>query len=161
MKLKTIAFVTLLVCVVAAWHKVTAKPSAVEQLLERPRSFPTGSVGGFQHISAPSASLPATRQNGRINVFTFYSDSCPGSQRLGGYIGHLARMRPDVAFQMVNVGPPGLRDSSAHTDTPHVIIYSADGALLASDSDGGKDGLKLLCDWMNRQVEARGAPVST
>ena len=166
-KLKAIAIVTLLVCIAGAWHKLTAKPPAIEQLLDTPNSFPANSFGGVQQMLQPSTNLSETRQNGRINVFTYYSDSCPGSQKLAAYIGRLAKMRPDVAFQMVDLGPQWRQNhwnevnGSKPTGTPHVMIYSPDGSLLAGDTGGGKNGLKLLCDWMNREIAARGPRTST
>ncbi|MDP6636724.1 MAG: hypothetical protein QGG42_17630 [Phycisphaerae bacterium] len=167
MKFKIIAIVTLVVCIAAAWHDLTAKPPPLEQLLDAPSSFPANSTGGVRQVSLSSADLAGIRQNGRINVFAFYSDSSPGSQRLRGYIGRFTNMRPDVTFQMVDLGPQwlgkdwhkayGIRLASL----PHVMIYAPDGALLAGDSGTNKEGLELLCDWLNTEVAARAPRGST
>jgi len=160
MNYKAIAIVILLVCVAAGWHKMTARPEPVEELLSKPDSVPAGSRGGVLQFPNPPADPSDIRQPGRINVITYYSDSCPGSRQLGAYIGHLSRMRPDAAFQMVNVS--SRRDCGIElTSTPHVMIYATDGALLAADSGDSKEGVELLCDWLNRQASANAPRGST
>ena len=167
MKLKVIAIVILAVCVVAAWRDLTAKPPPVERLLETPTSFPANSLGGIRQVVLPSANLAGLRQPGRVNVFAFYSDSCPGSRQLCGYIGGFTRLRPDVAFQMVNLGPQW-RHKDYKTaygielgSVPHVMIYDSDGTLLAGDNRSSKGGLELLSDWINREIESRAPRAST
>jgi len=167
MKFKAIAIVTLAVCVTAAWRDLTAKPPPVERLLDTPNSVSNNSVGGIKQVLLPTTSLAALRQRGRINVFTFYSDSCPGSRQLRGYIERFTNMRPDVTFQMVDLGRQWRQKDYEKTygielaSVPHVMIYDPDGALLAGDTRNSKDGLELLLDWMKREVEARGPRTST
>ena len=73
----------------------------------------------------------------------------------------MAQMRPDVAFQMVELGPQWTQEDPSSTGgvkltgTPHVMLYAPDGTLLASDSDKSKDGIDLFNQWMTRQVAAR------
>ena len=167
MKYKVIAIITLAVCVVAAWRDLTAKPPPVERLLDAPTSFPDNSLAGVQEMILPSGNLPGLCQRGRVNVFTFYSDSCPGSQKLRGYIGRFTQVRPDVTFQMVDLGPQWRQKDCYQAygiklgSVPHVMIYDSDGSLLARDTRGGKDGLDLLVDWMNKEVASRGPRTST
>ena len=167
MKYKVIAIVTLVVCVVAAWRDLTAKPPPVEQLLEAPTSFPDNSLAGVQKMILPSGNLPGLCQRGRINVFAFYSDNCPGSRKLRGYIGRFTKMRPDVTFQMVDLGPQWRQKDHEEAygiklgSVPHVMIYDSDGAFLAGDTRTSKNGLDLLIDWMNKEVAARGPRTST
>ena len=167
MKIKVIAIVTLTVCVVAAWRNLTAKPPPVEQLLETPESFPANSQAGIRKVILPSANLAGLCQRGRINVFAFYSDNCGGSRQLRGYIGRFTKLRPDVTFQMVDLGPQWRQKDHEEAygiklgSVPHVMIYDSDGALLAGDTRSSKDGLELLVDWMQREVEARGPRTST
>lgn len=167
MKYKVIAIVILTVCIVAAWRDLTAKPPPVERLLDAPKSFPANSLAGIQKVALPSANLPGLCQRGRINVFAFYSDNCPGSRQLRGYIGRFTQMRPDVTFHMVDLGPEWRQKDCQKaygielTSVPHVAIYDSSGALLAGDTRSSKDGLDLLLDWMNREVAARGPRTST
>ena len=166
-KYKIIAIVILVVCAVAAWCDLTAEPPPVERLLDAPKSFPSNSLSGIQRVILPSANLAGLCQRGRVNVFTFYSDSCRGSRQLCGYIGRFTRIRPDVTFHMVNLGPQWRRKDCDQAygiklgSIPHVMIYDSDGALLAGDTRGKKDGLELLCDWMNREAKARAPRAST
>ena len=167
MKLKIIAIVILAVCVAAAWRDLTAKPPPVERLLNAPKSFPDNSLAGIRKMILPSGNLAGLCQRGRVNVFTFYSDSCEGSLKLRQYIGRFTNLRPDVTFQMVDLGPEW-RQKDHETaygiklaSVPHVMIYDSDGALLAGDTRGSKGGLELLLDWMNKEVAARGPRTST
>ena len=167
MKYKAIAIVTLAVCVVAAWRDLTAKPPPVEQLLDTPTSFPANSQAGIREVILPSANLAGLCQRGRVNVFAFYSDSCPGSQKLRGYIGRFTNLRPDVTFQMVDLGPQWRRKDHDKAygiklgSVPHVMIYDSGGTFLAGDTRSSKGGLELLLDWINREVAARGPRTST
>ncbi|MDP6545380.1 MAG: hypothetical protein QGH60_15450 [Phycisphaerae bacterium] len=167
MKYKVIAIITLAVCVVAAWRDLTAKPPPVERLLDAPTSFPANSLAGIRNVALPSANLAGLCQRGRVNVFTFYSDSCPGSGQLRGYIGRFTKMRPDVTFQMVDLGPQWRQKDCDQAygiklgRVPHVMIYDSGGGLLAGDTDSSKDGLELLLEWMNKEVAARGPRTST
>ena len=167
MKFKVIAIVILAVCVVAAWRDLTAKPPPIERLLETPESFPANSQAGIRQVALPSANLAGLCQRGRINVFAFYSDSCPGSRQLRGYIGGFTKLRPDVAFQMVDLGAQW-RQKDYKTaygielgSVPHVMIYDSEGTLLAGDDRSSKGGLELLSDWINREIETRGPRTST
>jgi hypothetical protein len=161
MKFKVIAITALAVCVVAAWRDLTAKAPPVEQLLDTPASFPINSTGGIQPVSLPAARLAGLHQNGRINVFAFYADDCPGSKKLRRYIEHLTNIRPDVAFQMVNLGRNWRKRDLEKayeiqlSSVPHVMIYTPDGALLAGDNRDSKTGLELLCEWIETETEAR------
>jgi hypothetical protein len=161
MKFKAIAIVTLLVCIVAAWRDLTAKPPPIERLLETPVSFPDNSIGGVQQIPLPSAHLTGLRQSGRINVFTFYSDSSEGSQKLRRYIERFTNIRPDAAFQILDLGPQWRQVDCEKTfgikldSIPHVMIYDSDGTLLAGDTRNSKDGLELLLNWMRREVDSQ------
>ena len=167
MKYKVIAIITLAVCIVAAWRDLTAEPPPVEQLLDTPTSFPANSQAGIRKVILPSANLAGLCQRGRVNVFAFYSDSCPGSRQLRGYIGRFTNLRPDVTFQMVDLGPQwrqkdhdkayGIKLSSV----PHVMIYDSGGTFLAGDTRTSKDGLELLLDWMNKEVASRAPRTST
>ncbi|MBL7221609.1 MAG: hypothetical protein ISS69_15975 [Phycisphaerae bacterium] len=167
MKYKVIAIVTLAVCVAAAWRDLTAKPPPIELLLATPNSFPDNSLAGVQKMILPSANLVGLCQRGRVNVFTFYSDNCPGSRKLCGYIGRFTQMRPDVTFQMVDLGPQWRRKDCYQAyglelgSVPHVMIYDSDGSLLARDTRNGKDGLNLLVDWINKEVALRAPRAST
>lgn len=167
MKYKVIAIVTLAVCVAAAWRDLTAKPPPVERLLAAPNSFPANSLGGIRKVILPSANLPGLCQRGRVNVFAFCFDSCPGSRKLRGYLGRFTKMRPDVAFQVVDLGPQWRRKDCEQAygikigSVPHVMIYDSDGILLAGDTRESKEGLELLLEWMNKEVAARGPRTST
>jgi hypothetical protein len=163
MKFKAIAIVTLLVCIVAAWRDLTAKPPPIERLLETPVSFPDNSIGGVRQIPLPSEHLTGLRQSGRINVFTFYSASSAGSQKLRGYIEQFTNMRPDAAFQILDLGAQWRQVDCEKTfgikleSIPHVVIYDSDGTLLARDTSDSKDGLDLLLAWMRKEVESQPA----
>jgi len=167
MKLKVIIIVILTVCAAAALRDLTAETPPIERLLDTPKSFPANSIGGMREVTPPSADLAGICQGGRVNVFTFYSNSCPGSRKLCAFVRGFTNIRPDVAFQMVNLG-----DQSRGSDfealygikvqsVPHIMIYDTEGTLLAGDDRQSKAGLELLCDWINKEVAARSPRPST
>jgi len=169
MKFKAIALATLSVCIAAAFCDLTGS-TPIERLLERPKSgsFPANSIGGVHPVALRSARLPELLQRGRTNVFVFYADNCPGSNKLLGYVSGMTRMRPDVAFQLVNLGPQWRgRDVAVDygiqlASVPHVMIYTPEGTLLAADTQDAKTGLELLCDWVRSEIEARsGTPTGS
>jgi len=167
MNFKVIIIVVLAVCAAAALHDLMAETPPIEQLLDAPKSFPVNSVGGIQEVLPLSPNLAGLCQPGRANVFAFYSNSCPGSQKLCGYVRRFTKLRPDVAFQMVNLGDQWRgKDYEAMygiklRSVPHVMIYDTSGTFLAGDDDQSKAGLELLADWMNKEVAARGPRTST
>ena len=67
-----------------------------------------------------------------------------------------------VARREKRRGPTPIRsrcstNSTSHPATtpstvPHVMIYNRDGKVLASDDGPDKDGLHLLYDWMNAEL---------
>ena len=164
MKYKAIAIVTLVVCGAAAWKDITAEAVPIEDLLDAPVSFPSGSVGGVQQMPLRSASLPQICQPGRINVFVFYSENWEGSRKFRKHIDQFAQLRPDVAFQMIDLGPQWRKRDCTEdygiqlARIPHLVIYAADGRLLAADNHTEKSAFELLADWGKRESQAQPSP---
>jgi len=167
MKFNVIAFVTLSLCGAAVLHDLTAETPPLERLLDAPKSFPANSIAGMREVTPPPGEIASLCQPGRVNVFTFYSNSCPGSRKLCAYLRGVTTLRPDVAFQMVNLGDRWRAEDAEAAygikmrSVPHVMIYDTAGTLLAKDDREGKAGLELLCDWMRREVSARSPRPST
>ena len=107
----------------------------------------------------PVLPLERVRQEGRITVLAFYSNSCPSVRRLRESLASLTHLRPDVAIRMVNLGERwGGRDYQALygvniLSVPHVMIYGPDGRLLDGDDGRDKTGLKRLHAWLTEELK--------
>ncbi|MBT3200267.1 MAG: hypothetical protein HN350_10145 [Phycisphaerales bacterium] len=162
MKYKAIAVATLAVFIAAAWCDLTLGPPPIDRLRAAPDSPPSGSVGGVHQVVAPVSNLAELRQNGRINVFAITADNCPDALKLRESITSFASLRPDVAFQIIDLGPEWRKINLAEkfgancTNIPHVVIYNPDGTVLAQDSPVDKSAVNLLLDWM--KIERQTQP---
>ena len=164
MKAKVGVVIVLAVCAAGAYRKMTARASPLERMMEAPSSFGPGGRGGISYAT-PGPLLSNYCEPGRITVFAFTSDRCPGCQQLKTLLGTFTGLRPDVAVRIVDLGDNWSGDYRTMyginlRSVPHVMIYDAAGELVAGD-DGDKAGLDLLCEWMNaevrRRAEQRGA----
>ena len=91
-------------------------------------------------------------------IIELYSISCPGCQRLHGHLKQFLKVRPDVVVGQIHLG----RDWSSQDawefykedvySVPHIIIYGANGKLIAKDNGTDKSGLKFLYNWMNDEI---------
>lgn len=144
-------------CVGAYWQ-LTKNAPALAELMARPESIPDSSTAGVGEIEA-GPELAEHCELGCVTVFVFYSDSCPASSRLREHIGRFSEIRRDVAFRMIDLGGRwGGGDYEAIygvkiRSMPHVMIYDAEAHLVAGDEGRDKDGLELLYDWMNAEIE--------
>jgi thiol-disulfide isomerase/thioredoxin len=133
----------------------TAQP--IDLLLKVPENPPTYASAGIAEIK-PDGPVTAYAEPGRHTVITFYSQSCPGCRQLDGHLDRFAALRPDVAIRKVDLGKSWSSTAAARDygepirSVPHVIIISADGDVIARDSDSDKAGLELLHQWINAEL---------
>lgn len=157
MNVKILIVVLMLAGLGGAVYNFTADPSPLEQLLTVPE---TAFDPGYRDIETiiPEADLSRSVEPGRITVFVFTSDSCPSCEELDRFLRVLTGRRGDVAVRRIDVG---YRWSSQQVrmdyginiaTVPHVVIYGADGKLLARDDGREKDALELLCEWVNTEL---------
>jgi len=162
MKYKAIAIATLAVFITAAWCDLTLGPPPIQRLRTVADSPPRDSIGGVSQVTFPVSNLGELCQNGRINVFAITANNCPGHLELRQSIDSFASLRPDVAFQIVDLGPEWRQVNLEKkfgvkcSNIPHVVIFNPDGTLLAQDSPTGKAATNLLQDWM--KIERQTQP---
>jgi len=153
---KVILCLLIVACAVGAYVQMTAGPAPLETLLKTAGAAPGYAHGDIQMIE-PGPSVERFCEPGRITVFAFVSDSCPGCRKIRGHVQDHARQRPDVAIRLIDVGYRWRSDDCRARygvniySVPHVLIYDAEGNLLAADDGRDKDGLELLYDWMNAE----------
>ena len=157
MKFKLLLLVVVAACGFGAYRHATSEGDPLERLLTVPESFPAGTTGGIEVISAG----PNAEQNcvpGRFTVLAFYSDSCPGCRKLQQHFQRFRALRRDVAIRLVDLGNRwGNKNYKALYGTsirsvPHVMIYDPEAKLIAGDEGTDKAGLELLYDWMNAEI---------
>ena len=134
-------------------HRHFASARAYGKLSQLPES-PTGTAG-FSRLS-PTQPLEAYREPGRHTVFIFSATWCPACRALEGHLPAFLEKRPDVAVRSISIDDPGQRAIAATgvhlRSIPHVVIYSADGELVAADDASDKSGYETLVRWMNEEM---------
>lgn len=95
---------------------------------------------------------------GRITIVEFYTESCPGCQKLERQYVRFLKVRPDVAIRRVQMPddwqPEWAKRKFGLTiaSTPHVLIFNANGKPVARDDGNDKAGFTLLYAWMNAEL---------
>jgi len=158
MKKIVLVLVLLTACGYGAYRHLTAPPPPLVRLARVPETFPTGSQGGIRQI-LPTGEIGGHRVPGRHTVIVVSATWCGPCQSLAGYLRDFAVQRPDVAIRKIDVDEAGGWDAVRQKckinlqGVPHVIIYDADGELVAQDVGKEKDGLKLLNEWLNHELQ--------
>jgi len=107
---------------------------------------------------------------GHYTVVEVYLDSCAICRRLESTYPAFFAARDDVVVRKVHMPEGGLQfsstdditrikariDSFAVCGTPHIEVYAPDGALLAADRCGDKDGLEFLREWIRDETGLGG-----
>jgi len=150
--MKRFAVLVVLGCAGWAGYTYFLAPEPLEALAEVPDAPPAGSVGGIVDVSYTPG--PIGPEPGRHTIIEFYTTRCPGCRRLSRYLDDFSRRRPDVAIRKVKLDREAAEQFNVRT-VPHVIIYDADGKLLAQDSGSDKAGLDLLQEWMQEEARRR------
>ncbi|MCY2929562.1 MAG: hypothetical protein NTV86_08730 [Planctomycetota bacterium] len=164
MNAKAVLFVIMVTCGAGAYWDLTGQRAPLARLMQpRQAGAAEGGYGGILEL-APGESITECRQKGRITVFVFTLTRSMACVKLQNLIGQFAQIRPDVAFRFVDVsdlqGQEGDWREYLGVDVrtvPHVMIYDADRRLIAGDEKDGKDGLKLLYEWIGKEHERYGS----
>ena len=95
---------------------------------------------------------------GQVTVVDFYVSWCRGCRKLSADYKTFINVRPDVAIRRVKMKDKwntlwakkqyGLDIAT----TPHVLIFDSEGKVLVQDLGNNKQGLKMLYEWMNKEV---------
>lgn len=156
MKMKIFVAVSLMAGVAGAVVHLTTAPPPIDILLVRPKS--AGEKVPGTAIVDPGPVPAACREPSHITVLAYTSDSCPACIKLKTHLEGLLRMRPDVAVRIVDVGKRwgGMDYKNLYgielRTVPHILIFDAEGELLAEDRGRDKAGLKLLYEWINAEL---------
>ena len=154
---KLIVAALVVVAVGGAIYHFHAGPPAIKQLLAMPDGPHDLGYADIEVIN-PGCELSDSCEPGRITLFAFVSESCPGCIKTRDCIEKLTDCRADVAIRYIDLGANWSgRDYEALYgqeiySIPHVAIYNGSGDLLVADDGRDKAGLKLLCKWMNAEL---------
>ena len=157
MNIKILVVVLLLAGVAGAVVQLTSSPPPMDVLLAEPGSNTT-SPPAVRTVKAGPVPAAACEPS-HITVLVYTSDSCGGCRKLKTHVKSLVSIRPDVAVRLVDLGLRwGNLDYESLYGTkirsvPHVLIFDADGDLLAADDGKDKAALKLLYEWMNAELK--------
>ena len=156
MKIKILVGVLLIAGAAGAVMKLAAAPPPIDILLARPKSA-AGRAPGI--VAVDAGPVPAAcREPAHITVLAYTSDSCPGCRKLTTHLARLVQMRPDVAVRIVDLGQRwgGMDYKNLYgielRTVPHILLFDAEGQLLAEDKGRDKAGLNLLYDWLNAEL---------
>ena len=156
MKARILVGVMLMAAVAGAVVHLTSASASIDVLMAKPTSAQEDR-GGIEYVDA--GPVPAAcREPKHVTVLAYTSDSCPGCRKLSKHLDRLVNTRPDVAVRIVDLG----RRWSARNckslygidiySVPHILLFDADGNLLAEDIGRDKAGLKLLYEWLNAEI---------
>lgn len=153
----------LLVAVIlagVAWY-YTKPPTVLDHLMKASETVTPDA--GRPHIvrsgGGADFSVDAPAEPGAPTIVEFYTDSCTGCQRLHQHYKRFLAVRPDVVVRQVhmpdnwNVDWARQRFHQEIGSTPHILIYGADGQLLAGDVGLQKAGFDLLYEWLNAELK--------
>ena len=157
MKIKIIVTVMLLAGAAGAVVQYASAPPPIDVLMTTPKSAGTAE-GGMETVEV-GQSPDTCRQPAHITVVAYTSDLCPACRKLERHLASLVAMRPDVAVRRVDLGNRWSRLECKKQygidvrSVPHVVLFDADGNLLAQDQGRDKAGLELLYEWMNAELK--------
>ena len=157
MKVKILVGVMLFAGAAGAVIKYVSGPPPIEVLMTPPKSAGDREGGTLQIDAGP---VPADcSEPSHITVLAYTSDACDGCVKLKGHLRKLVARRPDVAVRLVDLGKAwhGVDYKSLYgidlRSVPHVVLFDAEGKVLAEDNSSGKAGLELLYEWMNAEMK--------
>lgn len=110
------------------------------------------SVGGFG-FDVNDLVVP-----GQVTVVAFTVSWCPACRTLSSNFKRFNKVRPDVVIREVrmkdkwNIPWAKKQFGLDIASTPHVLVFDANGQLLAQDNGSDRSGYKLLFKWMNTEV---------
>lgn len=147
-----------------------AAPDELAALAPPPNVAAATEEAGNSFVEADPDDLPVTPAYfavpGRLTVLVFHDHECPGSRSLERSLVHFSRQRPDVAIRKVSMTPdipPGKTKRGFYWEidnyrwtiwaTPSVLIFDANGKLIAGDERLDFPGTDLLHKWMVREAE--------
>ena len=110
------------------------------------------SVGGFG-FNVNELAVP-----GQVTVVAFTVSWCPACRTLSSNFKRFNKVRPDVVIREVmmkdkwNVAWAKKEFGLDIKSTPHVLVFGADGKMLAQDEGADRSGFKLLFKWMDTEV---------
>ncbi len=159
---KLVFFVVLALCCAGAYWHMSGDPSALDNLMQVPSSFPARSLGGIEEM-IPRGPPSEYCEDGRVTVFAFIKSRSGACRTLRRHIESFTKLRPDVAFRYIRLDSGRdyadyfTRHGIDFGKAPHVLIFDASCKLLAEDNGRYKRGLELLYKWTDAE---RGKTVS-
>ena len=156
MNIRIIVVVLLAAAAAGAVVQMTSAPPPMDVLMAEPDSALANEPGIEVVKAGPDPG--AACEPAHITVLAYTSDSCPGCRKLKNHLARLLAIRPDVAVRMVDLGHRwgGLDYKSLYgteiRSVPHILLFDADGNLVAADDAKDKDGLELLYEWLNAEI---------
>jgi hypothetical protein len=131
---------------------------AMAALTKRGNTTPDPNVPKIGRI-IPDSDLAGWCVPRRHTVIVFTAKWCPGCQSLEQGLKMLTDTRGDVVVRKVSMDQRDQWQQIARSagqdiaSVPHVVIYSAEGKLVAADHGDTKTGLHLLTDWINSEIQ--------
>lgn len=98
---------------------------------------------------------------GQVTVVVFYVSWCSACKRLDGAFNRFLKVHPDVAVRKIemkdkwNVPWAKKQFGLVITGTPHLVIFDADGSVLAQDDGRNKKALRYVYKWMDAELRKR------
>jgi len=156
MSVRILVVVLLVAAAAGAVYQWTTPPDPMDVLLAEPDPDVEGEPG--IEVIKPGPDPADACEPSHVTVLAYSSDSCPGCRKLKKHLKRLLAIRPDVAVRIVDLGHRwGGKDYKSLYGTeirsvPHILLFDADGNLLAEDDGRDKDGLKVLYKWLNAEI---------
>ena len=134
-----------------AYARFIAGPDPLETLTIAPPERERSGSGGVEDLG-DYGELPKAVE-GRHTIVVIYLPSCRACRRMDRRLDDLLTVRPDVAVLKVKYSPQLAQDLEVDS-VPYVVIYGADGTLLAADDARSRPGSKLLDAWIRAEYSA-------
>ncbi len=156
MKVKILVSVMLLAGAAGAVVRYACPPPPIDILMVTPKSA-RNAEGGMETVEV-GQSPDTCRQPGHLTAVIYTSDLCSACRKLERHLGSLLIMRPDVVVRRVDLGKQWNRLECKRAygvdirSVPHVVLFDAEGTVLARDDGHDKAGLELLYKWMNAEL---------
>jgi len=133
-----------------------SRDTELQQLMQ-----PVNGVGRLEHLDPDPAdhfAVTELAEPDRVTIIEFYTESCLGCRRLKAHYRKFLPLRPDIMVKRVRMPDnwtPDWAYNRFHLNiaaTPHILIFDANGKLVAADTGFDKDGFDLLYKWMNAEL---------
>ena len=134
--------------------------SALEHVLVPVAPVP-GSVSRYSDVDYQSASFDdgVYRQPGQYTIIYYHWAQCPACRVLNRNLPRFLKLREDVVVRRIRLADDwsrqqALRDFKRDIGaTPFIIVFGADGKLVAADEGMSRQGSDLLYDWMKHEAD--------